>query len=448
MSTASVLISRTTIRDVYVISNLRTNEQLGDYIMIGCASASSIARNTMENISNQLRVMEMWYVLILSGRAFELYKLIIRICGKEVNAVSLYYPWAHSIHYKIRDFRRYRIYVDGQLVDHSKLLADDQLMYDVCWAAAYGIISIDVKIDRCDDYFDSYYLFYYMIFAKQPFLATWFYVTWLISPNHYYALALAQYCCTDKRSIIRSKLAIEKHLGAKIKRHWELVQKSMAIDHHDQLLRMSYTVIDHTFRFGATLNFIRDRYHAGLIKMFSLIFGQRLKNIHGNDHISFVQEYNYGCANLIAHILHFVVCEVEIMTTFAELMNRSSAVYAELQDRQNIDFNEPIVIQFGCVGPFIHGPCCIVGRTFQYCWIMNNGLLDGNAEYKNATMQMRYRGEFKDNEIQYSFTEALVGDNERKTKKRISAAYREGTLHGICRVDDRVAAYNYGDLII
>lgn len=448
MST-SVIISRTSIRDVGVISSLRTDEQLIDRFVIGCVSSNSVADNNLENISNQLRMLELWYILIMNGRAFQLYKSMIASYGKQTKAVYLYYPWANSIHHKLRNFARYRVLIDGVLIDHLKLLTSETVMFDMCYAIANGIVNLEIYINGCDEqYFDSHYMFYYLVHSCNPFLAVWFYVTWLITPNHYYLMALGQYCCSDRRSIIQSKIRLEKHLKSKVTLHWELIRKSMMIDHHDKLLRMSYHIVDGTFRFGATLNFIKDRYHTGIIKMFSLIFGQRLKAIHGDDHISFVQEYNYNCTNVIAHILHFVVCEIDIVTTFAELMNQRGSIYKEMQDRQNIDFNEQIVIQFGCIGPFIHGPCCIVGRTFQYSWNMKNGLLDGTAEYKNLNTKLKYRGEFKNDHIMYSYTEAYNLNGQEEKKKRICAAYKEGTLHGICRIDERVAAYNYGDLIV
>lgn len=441
----SVIVSNASLRDLNIRTLVRTDEQLIERFVMGCVNIST--DNHMEDITNQLEMMQLWYILILNNRACDIYSRIIQLYGKNNSLMFLYYPWAYSIHYKIRDLSKFRIYLDRQLCDHSILLSNEDVMYEVYYAVACGLMTVEVRIagwEQCLEYFDSHYLFYYFIHTKNPFLAIWFYIAWLTIPNFYYAKALIQYQCFDKRSIIESKLKIDKHLKAKASRHWELVRKSRSIDYHDHIFRMSYNVIDGTFRFGATLNFIKDRYHSSMINMFSGLFSKRLKNIHGDDHIAFVQDYNYNCTNVIAHILHFVVCEVEIITTFAELMNQKGAIFAEIQDRKTIDFHEPIVIQFGCIGPYIHGPCCIVGKTFQYCWMMKDGLLDGTAEYKNLTTKLKYTGEFKNDNLMYSYTEVI----DNSTKKKISAAYKEGTLHGICRADEYIAAYNYGDRII
>lgn len=450
---SSLSITSKSISDIDRICSLRTNRQIAEQVE---KYALAIMSGDVDSIVIQLRMMELIYVNIVNNRIYDILSV------SDTHWIQLYYPWAIALNHKIRNCHDYQVYLDGELfnmmglIDYEKGNCGD--LYDLCYSIAHGQIVLDIKIAdfaNCQEFFDSHYLLYYMLYdSGLYYLAVWYYVTWIITPNYWFTLTLVnqfnhmrlsgnfQTEKDVKRAHVILRLSLDKHLKLKNARHWELVRRSGSIDRKDKMFRISYSVINSTFKFEATINFIRDRYQQWLIGVLSLMFGQRLALLFDKVSQAFKVEQSQRVTNIIAHILHYVCCDVSICTTLADLMNQRSWIYKELQDH-DVDFNEPVVIQFGCIGPYIHGPCCVVGRSFQYNWTMNNGVLCGEALFKNP--KVKYRGEYQNGYLSYASMTDTHGNN------RVSASYIERgsvILHGFCNVDDVVMKYDYNNLIV
>lgn len=420
----SIRITNSSIRAAYAHNNLRSDAQIIEYLIM-----SKITTNDgMEDIQYELRLMEMWYILIITGRVNTVCDLLVRSYGNNVTMpMMLYDPWAYSIRYWLKN-SEFKIYVEGSLILFDTLTIDE--VYELCEHIISGLYDYNIVVsgfNTVEQYVDKEYLLYYYLYTRiNTFVAMWFYVSCLITPNTHISRLLATTCPGDKKSAIAMQVKIEKHLRNKSIHHWALVQKSQQMENYDKKLRVAYKFVDENFQFNIMFNYIRDIRSNELIH----ILAQALRT---DD----VWDQN----NIIPHILQFIVYDVSIVTTLATIMNENSLIYKALQDKA-IDFNEKVSIRFGMCGCNIEGYCHVIGRTFTYVMHMKNSLLHGDCMYSNTMTRLVTKAHYKYGNI----VTLNVTDNIKPQK--IVASYLEDSIHGYTQIDNFKVTYKYGKMIL
>jgi hypothetical protein len=73
---------------------------------------------------------------------------------------------------------------------------------------------------------------------------------------------------------------------------------------------------------------------------------------------------------------------------------------------------------------------------------MKNSMLHGPAMYNNARSQIMMRADYKHGNL------LKLDIKDDKTGSRVASAYCEHTIHGYTRINDLVADYEYGKMVL